>query len=93
MSASYRTPVPESKLDKKSQTLLRRLGVQLQSQLPSASNSEDSYQPSSGDFEAERMVIVRRFLNSLLGHYAAADVKPSLDVSTPTRVWPWPVVL
>ncbi len=77
--------------------LLRRLKVQPKtdltdgvyskaSQLSSASTSEDSVQPASGGLEAERMARVRRFLNSLLGHYAAADVQPSLDVSPPTQV-------
>ncbi len=93
MSASYRTPIPESELDEKSQMLLQRLGVQLQGQLPSTSTSEDSYQPSSDEFEAERMVIVRRYLTSLLGHYAAAGVKPNLDVSSPTQVWTRSVVV
>jgi len=97
MSASYRTPVPVSKLNKKTQMLLRRLEVQSQktlidsvhskaSQLPSASTSEDSIQPASGGLEAERMTRVRKFLNNLLGHYAAADIKPSLDVSPSSQV-------
>ncbi len=77
--------------------LLRRLEVQSQktlidsvhskaSQLPSASTSEDSIQPASGGLEAERMTRVRKFLNNLLGHYAAADIKPSLDVSPSSQV-------
>jgi len=60
--------------------LLRDLGVDLQSQ--------DSYQPSSDDFEDKRMAIVRRFLSGLLWDYAAADVKSSLDASRSTQVWP-----
>lgn len=80
MSPSYRTPIPESELDKDSVVLLRSLGVDLQSQ--------DSYQPSSDDFEDKRMVIVRRFLSGLLWDYAAADVKSSLDASRSTQVWP-----
>ena len=46
--------------------LLQRLGVQLQSQLPSTSTSEDFYQPSSDNLEAKQIVTVRRFLSSLL---------------------------
>ena len=46
--------------------LLQRLGVQLQSQLPSTSTSEDFYQPSSDKLEAKQIVTVRRFLSSLL---------------------------
>jgi len=97
MSASYRTPVPMSKLSKGSQMLLQRLKVQPKtvltdgvyskaSQVSSASTSEDSVQPASGGREAERMARVRRFLNSLLRHYAAADGQPSLDVTPPTQV-------
>ncbi len=77
--------------------LLRHLELQSQkilidpvhskvSQLPSASTSEDYIQPASGGLEAERMTRVRRFLSDLLGHYAATDVKPSLDISPPTQV-------
>ena len=97
MSASYRTPIPKSKMSKKQQMLLRDLEVRSQkilidpahskaSQVPSASISEDSVQPDSGGLEAERMARVRRFLSDLLGHYAATDVKPSLDTSPPTQV-------
>lgn len=56
------------------------------SQVSSASTSEDSVQPASGGREAERMARVRRFLNSLLRHYAAADGQPSLDITPPTQV-------
>ncbi len=92
MSASYRTPIPESKMSKKQQLLLRDLEELFDpadskaSQLPSASTSEDYVQAASGGREAERMARVRRFLGDLLGHYAAPDVKPSLDTSPPTQV-------
>ena len=97
MSASFRTPIPESKLSKKTQMLLRRLKAQSPkplidsvyseaSQLPSVSTSEDSIQPAGGGLEAERMGRVRQFMNKLLGHYAPAGVKPSLDVSSPSQV-------
>lgn len=56
------------------------------SQLPSVSTSEDSIQPAGGGLEAERMGRVRQFMNKLLGHYAPAGVKPSLDVSSPSQV-------
>lgn len=96
MSASYRTPIPKSKLSKKSQMLLRHLEVQSQETLidslhskashqPPASFSEDSISAARGGREAERMTRVRRFLSNLLEHYASADVKPSLDVSPPTQ--------
>ena len=86
-----------SKLSKRVQMLLRRVKVQPKTdltdsvyskanQLRSASTSEDSVKPATGGLEAERMARVRRFIHNLLGHYAAADVLPSLDVSPPTQV-------
>ncbi len=77
--------------------LLRQLEVQSQkalidpihskaSQVSSANSSEGFIQPASGGLGAERMTRVRRFLSDLLGHYAAADVKPNLDASPPTQV-------
>ncbi len=80
MSPSYQTPIPESELDEDSVVLLRDLGVDLQSQ--------DSYQPSSDNFEDKQMAIVRRFLSGLLWDYAAADVKSSVGASHSTQVWP-----